>query len=144
LPYSDSSFDGVLLVTTLCFVDDSAAAMREIGRVLKPKGRLVIGMIPADSPWGKLYAEKGRHGHPFYSTAHFHTVSEVIALAEDSGFSFARACSCLPNPPESPQTNAAKPGIVKVAGFICLGFSAEQGPGYPESGLAERTGRQST
>ncbi len=123
LPYSDSSFDGVLLVTTLCFVDDSAAAMREIHRVLKPKGRLVIGMIPADSPWGTLYAEKGRQGHPFYAAAHFHTVQEVIGLAGESGLEFTDASSCLTEPPSARQSKRIARGIVPSAGFVCLLFS---------------------
>jgi len=93
--------------------------------VLKSGGRLVIGMIPADSPWGQLYAEKGRKGHPFYSTAHFHMASEVIALAERAGFTFLIACSCLLNRPDSPQTGTIKLGIVEGAGFVCLGFCAK-------------------
>jgi glutamate-ammonia-ligase adenylyltransferase len=39
----------------LCFIADPRAAMREFRRVLKPGGWLAIGMIPADSPWGRLY-----------------------------------------------------------------------------------------
>jgi hypothetical protein len=56
----------------------------------------------------------------------------------DAGFTFVRACSCLLNPPNSTQTQDTAPGIVQEAGFVCLGFSAEQGA---ESGLAEYTGR---
>ncbi len=126
LPYSDGTFDGILLVTTLCFVSDARRAMREFCRVVKPGGQLVIGMIPADSPWGRLYAEKGRQGHPFYSTAHFHTVADVISLAEEAGFTFARACSCLLNAPESTQSRDTAPGIIEEAGFVCLGFSAKR------------------
>lgn len=123
LPYPNGTFDGILLVATLCFVADPLLAMEECRRVTKPGGRLVIGMIPADSAWGKLYAEKGRQGHPFYSTAHFHTVSEVISLAENAGFTFLHACSCLLNAPDSPQTKVTGPGMVEGAGFICLGFT---------------------
>lgn len=125
LPYAEEVFDGVLVVATLCFVADARLAMKEFRRVMKPGGRLVIGMIPADGPWGQLYAEKGRQGHPFYSTAHFHTAQEVISLAENAGFSFVRASSCLLNPPDAPQAKAIAPRITKGAGFVCLGFSAE-------------------
>jgi hypothetical protein len=82
-------------------------------------------MIPADSPWGRLYDEKGRQEHPFFSTAHSHTVSEVILLAENADYTFVRACSCLLNLPESTQTEHTEFQIVEGAGFICLGFSAE-------------------
>jgi SAM-dependent methyltransferase len=112
-------------MATLCFVSDPRLAMVEARRVLKPGGQLVIGMIPADSPWGQLYAEKGRQGHPFYSTAHFHTAGDVISLAENSGFAFLRACSCLLSASNSPQTGAINHGITEGAGFVCVGFSAE-------------------
>lgn len=126
LPYPDGTFDGVLLITTLCFVPDPQIAMSELRRVAKSGGQLVIGMIPADSPWGRLYAEKGRQGHPFYSSAHFHTVSEVISLAENAGFTFIRSYSCLLNAPNSTQTDSIKSGIVKDAGFVCIGFARGQ------------------
>jgi hypothetical protein len=82
-------------------------------------------MIPADSSWGQLYAEKGRQGHPFYSTTHFHTVGEVISLAENSGFDFLRACSGLLSPPNSPLAGTINHGITEGAGFVCVGFSAK-------------------
>jgi ubiquinone/menaquinone biosynthesis C-methylase UbiE len=43
LPYEDRSFDAAYLVTVLGEIPDPQAAIREIGRVLKPAGRLVVG-----------------------------------------------------------------------------------------------------
>jgi ubiquinone/menaquinone biosynthesis C-methylase UbiE len=43
LPYDDGSFDAAYLVTVLGEIPDPGAAIREIGRVLKPGGRLVVG-----------------------------------------------------------------------------------------------------
>jgi SAM-dependent methyltransferase len=43
LPYRDASFDAVACCgSTLSFVDDPAVALREIGRVLRPRGRLLL------------------------------------------------------------------------------------------------------
>ncbi|HXW45178.1 MAG TPA: methyltransferase domain-containing protein [Streptosporangiaceae bacterium] len=43
LPFEDGSFDAAYLVTVLGEIPDPPAAMRDIRRVLKPSGRLVVG-----------------------------------------------------------------------------------------------------
>jgi SAM-dependent methyltransferase len=49
LPFLDSSFD--LVLSGLTYVQDAAAALAEVMRVLKPKGRLALAM------WGPAYQE---------------------------------------------------------------------------------------
>ena len=51
LPYADATFDAVVLVTTLGEIPDQESAMREIARVLKPRGRLVNGELFGDPHW---------------------------------------------------------------------------------------------
>jgi ubiquinone/menaquinone biosynthesis C-methylase UbiE len=48
LPYEDSSFDAVVLVTVLGEIPDQDAALRELRRVLKPSGRMVFGETVLD------------------------------------------------------------------------------------------------
>jgi ubiquinone/menaquinone biosynthesis C-methylase UbiE len=48
LPYEDASVDGVILTAVLGEIPDRAAALREIRRVLKPDGRLVVGELFGD------------------------------------------------------------------------------------------------
>jgi SAM-dependent methyltransferase len=45
LPYADGTFDAAYLVGVLGEIPDEQAALRELRRVLKPNGRLVVGEI---------------------------------------------------------------------------------------------------
>lgn len=51
LPYPDASFDGAYLVAVLGEIPDQQAALSELGRVLKPGGRLVVGELFGDPHW---------------------------------------------------------------------------------------------
>ncbi|HKB50764.1 MAG TPA: methyltransferase domain-containing protein [Solirubrobacterales bacterium] len=48
LPYDGDSIDAVVLTAVLGEIPDPAAALREIRRVLKPSGRLVVGELFGD------------------------------------------------------------------------------------------------
>jgi ubiquinone/menaquinone biosynthesis C-methylase UbiE len=48
LPYEDNSVDAVILTAVLGEIPDRAAALREIHRVLKSSGRLVVGELFGD------------------------------------------------------------------------------------------------
>lgn len=44
LPYDDGSFDVVIAANTVQFVDDPIAVVREMGRVCRANGRIVVGI----------------------------------------------------------------------------------------------------
>jgi ubiquinone/menaquinone biosynthesis C-methylase UbiE len=124
IPFPENTFDGILMALTLCFVIDAEIALGECQRILRSSGKLLIGIIPADSPWGREYTEKAAAGHPIYSRAHFRTVAETLELAGASGFTLLRAASALfwqPNQKPSQQPDETA-GIVAEAGFLGLLF----------------------
>ncbi|MBN2301420.1 MAG: methyltransferase domain-containing protein [Lentisphaerae bacterium] len=128
LPYPDHRFGITLLVVTICFLQDPARALYECRRVLKEDGHMILGLVPKDSQWGKLYAQKGAAGHPFYSVARFYTTKQIIQLAEDAGFYFDRATSCLFEPPDQDvETHKSlHDGIEENAGFVTMRFSVNR------------------
>ncbi len=85
LPFVDGVFDHALVVTTICFVDDARATLREIARVLRPGGKLVIGLIDRKSVLGRDYvADKA--DNVFYRAAKFYSAAEVETLLNEAGF----------------------------------------------------------
>ena len=94
LPFRDSRFDFVLMVTTLCFLDDIPTSLREAFRVLKPGGDIIIGFIDKESELGKQYSEK-RGGSRFYSEARFLSTQEVVAYLKGAGFETTKIIQAL-------------------------------------------------
>ena len=57
LPFFDESFDYILMVTTVCFVDDIMKSFSEVYRVLK--GNLLLGLLIGTVSWeGFMRKEK--------------------------------------------------------------------------------------
>ena len=85
LPFDDSQFDFVLMVTTVCFVDDIAKSLFEINRVLSNNGIIIIGFVDRDSRLGKNY-EKQQKENVFYKEATFYSVGEIVEQMNRAGF----------------------------------------------------------
>jgi SAM-dependent methyltransferase len=85
LPYSDDCFDLLLIVTTICFVDDVGAALMEARRVLRPSGSILIGFVDRESPVGRYYLEH-KSENPFYREAEFLSTEEVSRHLKEAGF----------------------------------------------------------
>jgi SAM-dependent methyltransferase len=60
LPYPDATFDAAYLTVMLGEIPDQEAALRELRRVLKPEGRLVVGEIFLDFHMVTFGALRGR------------------------------------------------------------------------------------
>jgi ubiquinone/menaquinone biosynthesis C-methylase UbiE len=99
LPYEDSSFDLVLMVTVVCFLDDIAGAFAEALRILKPGGHIIIGFIDLNSPLGKVYNEHKAQS-PFFRIAGFHSAGEISRLLNEAGFKNLEFCQTIFNSPE--------------------------------------------
>ena len=85
LPYEINSIDYILMVTTICFVDNEERAFKEIIRVLKPGGAVVVAFVDKESPVGKIYLEE-KAKSLFYKQATFFSTNEILELMQNAGF----------------------------------------------------------
>jgi ubiquinone/menaquinone biosynthesis C-methylase UbiE len=120
LPFGDEVFGTVLIVVTLCFVDDPFRVLKESFRVLRREGLLVSCIVPKDSPWGEFYIKLGSQGHPFYSKARFLTLKEHEKLLELAGFKILYSMGTLSYPPIGEPINEEPSSNVNDKGFVCV------------------------
>jgi ubiquinone/menaquinone biosynthesis C-methylase UbiE len=85
LPFENFQFEVVLMVTTICFVDNLNLAFREAYRILKLGGYLIIGFVDKDSSLGKLY-QQYKEKSLFYNIATFYSTKEVVYNLNKVGF----------------------------------------------------------
>lgn len=94
MPFRDRQFDLVLLVTVICFVDDVPTLFRELRRVLKRDGQLIIGFINRKSELGRSY-ESRKKVSMFYRDARLYSVEEVAHWAREADFDSQQFCETL-------------------------------------------------
>lgn len=81
LPWPRARFDAGLLQVTLEFVQDPRVVVREAWRVVRPGGRLVLGLIHGPGPWARYYRARAEHEpNSVYRAAHFWTLPELADL----------------------------------------------------------------
>ena len=92
LPFGDAEFDGIVSADVICQVDEPAVAARELFRVLKPGGVVVIN-LPAYM-WMWSYHDDN------CQTKHRYTRKELRALLANAGFRDVRVThwNALPFP----------------------------------------------
>jgi SAM-dependent methyltransferase len=85
MPFNDNAFDFAFMVTAICFLDDPLQSFREIKRILRPSGRVIIGMLDKDSPLGKLYEAK-KNESKYFKYANFYSIHQVLKWLKISGY----------------------------------------------------------
>ncbi|MCA9314969.1 MAG: class I SAM-dependent methyltransferase [Planctomycetes bacterium] len=112
LPFEDASFDVATLVATLKHVPDADGALRELARVLRPGGVIVV----ADpTPWGlKLGLWRG-HFDPRW-LEHRWSLRDTREHLQGAGFEVLRGVRYMPLPVDLPGSGIAE-GIGRALGL---------------------------
>lgn len=101
LPFPDAGFDLVTAVTVLCFVKNEATAWREMARVLRPGGRLVIGELGRWSLWALRRRIRGWLGSRLWRSAGFHSAGQLRSAAEAAGLVIGDVRGAVFHPPNA-------------------------------------------
>lgn len=99
LPFNDRAFDLVLAVTVLCFVGDTEQVLKEMARVLKPGGRLVIGELGRWSLWAAYRRIRGWLGNRTWRAATFRTAANLLSLTNAAGLTVVETRGAVHYPP---------------------------------------------
>jgi len=84
LPFKNATFDYVAIIITICFVKNPGRVLKEANRVLKKKGRIILGIVDRNSFLGKFYRKEKKS--VFYKHARFFGVKELTGLLKSAGF----------------------------------------------------------
>ncbi|MDP3511149.1 MAG: class I SAM-dependent methyltransferase [Sulfuritalea sp.] len=117
LPFPDRSFDCVVAVTSLCFVEDEAAAIKEIVRVARR--RFALGLLNRDS---LLYRAKS-HTAGSYAGARWHSASSIAELMGDLPIRDLRIATAILVPSGGPLARVLEniaPAGLPWGGFIAV------------------------
>lgn len=117
LPFADRSFDCVISVTSLCFVENEAQALKEILRVARR--RFGLGLLNRDS---LLYRAKSRDAGG-YAGARWHNGDSVAALLRDLPVRDVRLATAIFIPDGGPLARTLEcvaPGGLPWGGFIAV------------------------
>ncbi len=119
--FDEESFGAVFLIATLCFLDSPLEVLKETSRILMPGGKIVLGLVLKESPWGQLYQQKKEEGHRFYRYATFYSCDEVVRLIVQAGFVTERIISTLfQRPGEVHRTEDPRERYSPDAGFTIV------------------------
>lgn len=85
LPIKKERLDLVLMVTTICFLDDIKMAFEDVYNILTSKGSFIIGFIDRNSTIGIKYQLQKKE-NVFYNVADFYSVDEVVSYLKTANF----------------------------------------------------------
>lgn len=94
LPFHDSSFDTVVMITVLCFLKDPENALAEIKRIIKPNGVFVLAILDKESPLGKMY-QQTKESNEYFRNANFFSAEACVKLLDKAGFAIEESWQTL-------------------------------------------------
>ena len=140
----DNTFDGLVSFSTIRYLPDPLAALREARRVVRPGGRVVVDFPNRYCPWFRFMKTRfGVNEHPH--DRHF-SQREVRSLFEDAGIEVVASRKILFTPTVTPtallpamrcvdRVAEVVPGVRETAAIIICSGRVVEVPCAAETGL---------
>ena len=120
MPFRDETFRTILLIVTICFLNNPKTVLREIYRVLAKGGNLITCIVPRDSSWGRYYLELSKKGHRFYKYARFYKVDEIDKILDSVGLKRRMKLGIISYSPfDVPSIEEPSENIFNMS-FVCI------------------------
>ncbi len=116
-PFPDASYDAVLFLDVIEHLEPRRQVLREIARVLKPSGRLLVSGPNRDTSWRRRLREAGLFA--FSDPDHKVEYAREEFLAELTAGGFAPVGPVMPIVYDTPWA-----GLIDVVGGVSLGLYA--------------------
>jgi len=134
LPFADETFDRVISITMLCFCANADAAVREMTRVLRPGGLLVMGELGRWSLWAAWRRLRGYLGSRRWRDAIFRSANELESLADRAGLTVKETRGAVYYPPLRCIAHLMQPldsrlGRLTTMGAALVAVAARKGRG---------------
>jgi len=85
LPFADASFHKAVSITAIEFIQDARIAVKELFRVTKPGGFIVVATLNSLGPWAQRRKEAVKKGHPLFRHTIFRSPDEIKGLSPVEG-----------------------------------------------------------
>jgi ubiquinone/menaquinone biosynthesis C-methylase UbiE len=121
LPFADQAFDLVTAIAVLAFVADAEGAVREMARVLKPGGSLIIGDLGKWSLWAARRRVRGWLGSKIWRAARFRTAPQLRGLVQSAQLRVEHVSGAIFFPPYLPLARQLAPWDAALGERTTLG-----------------------
>ena len=111
----------VPVICTLCLSPSPAPFLKECHHLMRREGKILVGFIPRESPWGRFYAETQKGRRPIHRWGQLYSLKKMEHMMMDAGFSIQGYFSTLFQKPGGLKDleNPMK-GYHPQAGFLVL------------------------
>lgn len=121
LEFEDETFDGAISITAFEFLPEPEKVLKEMLRVVKKGGSVVVGTINRDSSWGEMYMSKKYRQDSVFKYADLKSIEDVKSWCPEKLITIRQSLFIPPNAPEEEITLEREKELSKTAkgGFLC-------------------------